>query len=319
MFYVTVVPGSYSDYPLKQNLAMPPLQLSPAALQQPPPPPPPHHVNSSARGSIKGTNQMLDYLENQVRGLDVGVPQMAPLVVQNMPPLQHYAQTQPPTAPPAGPYTSGPPSMLSALDEIGMRGLERRVITLPPIIQRVPSFNSRRGPGGGDGARGGPRMSSHSSGSTNRSGGGFPRDSRGHRNRDISPPRRSILRDYSDDSEWGDRRGKTPRRGNERGTSAERRRDGSRRSHDDLMVALRSRAARRERSYSPQRHKGSWSSDEEGSSRRKGGKGRDESENPPSYSSIEIEPSYGRRNYNSHSVRSAHKYWSRCTLSIFLV
>lgn len=289
---------------------MPPLQLSPAALQQQPPPPLPHHVNGSARSSIKGTNHMLDYLENQVRGLDVGVPQMAPLVVQNMPPLQHYAQAQPPPAPPAVPYTSGPPSMLSALDEIGMRGMERRVITLPPIIQRVPSFTSRRGPGGGDGARGGPRMSSQSSGSTNRSGGGFPHNSRGYRNRDISPPRRSILRDYSDDFESGDRRGKAPHRGSERGSSAERRRDGSRRSRNDLMEELRSRAARRERSYSPQRHKGSWSSDEEDSSRRKGGKGRDESENPPSYSSIEIEPgnSYGRRNYNSHSVRSTHKY-----------
>lgn len=269
------------DNPVQQNLVMPPLQ------QAPPPPPPPHHVSNSAHGSIEGTKQMLDYLENQVRGLDVGVPQMAPFVVQNMPPLQHYAQTQPPPAPPVVPYTPGPPSMLSALDEIGMRGLERRVITLPPIIQRGPSFASGRGRGGGNGARGGPRISSQSSGSTNRSSGGFPRDSRGH---------------------WGNRREKAQHRGNERASSAEKRRGGYRRSFDDLMEEVRSRAARRERSYSPQRHKGSWSSDGEDSSWRRGGNGRGESENPPSYSSIDIEPgnSYGRRNYN-HSVRCTHK------------
>uniref|UniRef100_A0AAQ6IDW1 Ig-like domain-containing protein n=1 Tax=Anabas testudineus TaxID=64144 RepID=A0AAQ6IDW1_ANATE len=275
--------GSYLDYPVKENLAMPPLQLSPTALQQQYLPPPPHHLN----GSAHGTNHVLDYLENQVRGLDVGVPQMAPHILQNMPPMQQYAQAQPPPAPPAVPYTAGPPSMLSALDEIGVRGVERRVITLPPIIQHAPSFSSRRGPGGGDGTRGGPRVSSQSSGSTNRSGGGFPRDRGGSRNRDVSPPRRSILRDYSDD--WESRRG----RASHRGSSAERRGDGSRRARDDLMEELHSRATRRD-----------WSSDEDDSSRRKGGKGRDESENPPSYSSIDIEPgnSYSRRNYNCHSA-----------------
>ncbi|KAM8748719.1 immunoglobulin-like domain-containing receptor 1b [Acanthopagrus schlegelii] len=305
--------GSYSDYPVKQNFAMAPMQLSPMALQQQPPPPPPHHhMNGSVRDSIQGTGQVLDYLENQVRGLDVAAPQMAHYGVQNMPQLQPQFQPQPASVP--VPYTPGPPSMLSALDEMGVRGLERRVITLPPIVQRVPSFTSRRGPGGGDGARGGPRQSSQSSGSTNRSGGGLPRNSRGYR--DVSPPRRGILREYSDDSDWDNRRGRAPNRNsrNERGSSGGRRDGGSRpraRSRDDLMEELHSRAARRERSYSPpQRHKGSWSSDEEDSSsrRRKGGKGKDWPEKPPSYFSIENQSGHGnsRRNYTHLSDRGSN-------------
>ncbi|KAG7238796.1 hypothetical protein INR49_030340 [Caranx melampygus] len=280
--------GSYSDYPVKQNFAMAPMQLSPMALQQQPPPRPPHHMNGSARGSVQGNNQVLDYLENQVRGLDV----MAPPSVQNMHPSQphHHLQSQPP--PPAVPYTPGPPSMLSALDEMGVRGTERRVITLPPIIQRVASFSSRRGPG--DGARGGPRFSSQSSGSTNRSGGGLHPDSRGrYRDRDVSPPRRGILREYSDDSDWDNRRGRAPHMGsrNERGSSGGRRGGGGSRprarSRDDLMEELHSRAARRERSYSPpQRHKGSWSSDDEDSSRQAGRKGKDWLEKPPATSPL---------------------------------
>lgn len=294
--------GSYTDYPTKQDFAMAPMQLSPIAFQQQPPPPPHHHhgVNGSLRSNGQGTNQVLDYLENRVRGLDVGALQIAPHTVQNMPPLQRQ-----PT-PPVVPYTPGPPSMLSALDEMGVRGMERRVITLPPIVQRVPSFSTRRGPAGGDVGR----MSSQSSGSTSRSGGGFPRDSRGYRERDVSPPRRGILRDYSDDSDWDNRRGRAPHKGsrNERGGSAGRRGGGSRprtRSRDDLMEELQSRAARRERSYSPPQHRrGSWSSDEEDSRRKKGGKGRDWPEKPPSYSSIELQS--GRRNYDRFSDRGSN-------------
>lgn len=294
--------GSYSDYPTKQNFAMAPMQLSPMALQQQPPPPP-HRVNSSVRGSTRGTGQVLDYLENQVRGLDVGAPHMAP--------HQHMLPLQPQPAPPAVPYTPGPPSMLSALDDMGVRGVERRVITLPPIIQRVPSFSSRRGPAGGDRARGGPRISSQSSGSTNRSGGGQHRDSRGYI--DVSPPRRGILRDFSDDSEWETRQARAPQRGsrNDHGGSAGRRGGESRprtRSRDYLMEELYRKAARRERSYSPpQPRKGSWSSDEEDSRRRKGGKGKDWIEMPPSYFSIQDQPvpSNDRRNYNRLSDRSS--------------
>uniref|UniRef100_A0A3Q1EP14 Immunoglobulin-like domain containing receptor 1b n=1 Tax=Acanthochromis polyacanthus TaxID=80966 RepID=A0A3Q1EP14_9TELE len=291
--------GSYADYPTKQNFPVSPMELSPMelapmALQ---PPPPPHHVNGSMHSSIQGTNPMLDYLENQVRGLDVVMPQMAP--VQNVHPLQPHPQPQ--VAPPAVPYTPGPPSMLSALDEMGVRGVERRVITLPPIIQRVS--------GSRDAARGGQRTSSRSSSSTNRSG--FPRDSRGYRDRDVSPPRRGILRDYSDDSDRDARRLREPHRGSRNDRGSSRRGGGSRqraRSRDDLMEELHSRAARRERSYSPPQHRrGSWSSDEEDSRRRKGGRGGDWSEKPPSYSSIEMQAgrSNGRRNYNHLSDRSS--------------
>lgn len=292
--------GSYSDYPTKQNFAMAPMQLSPMALQEQPPPPPVHHVN----GSVQGTSQVLDYLENQVRGLDVGAPQMAPHTAQNLPPLQAH----PPPVPQPVPYTPGPPSMLSALGDMGVRGVERRVITLPPIIQRAPSFSSRRGTGGEEGVRGGPRISSQSSGSTNRSVGG----PRGYR--DTSPPRRGILRDYSDDSDWDNRRGRAPPRGsrNERESSSGRRGGGGARprprSRDDLMEELHSRAARRERSYSPpQRRKTSWSSDEEDSGRRRGDKGREWPEKPPSYSSIESQHGHNniRRNYQRLSDRSS--------------
>ncbi|XP_034550124.1 immunoglobulin-like domain-containing receptor 1 [Notolabrus celidotus] len=297
--------GSYSDYPVKQNFAMAPMQQQPA-----PPPPPHHHMNNSVRSSIQGTNQVLDYLENQVRGLEAVPPQHAQYAVQNMPPLQPQPQYH--TAPLGVPYSPGPPSMLSALDEMGVRGVERRVITLAPIIQNAPSVSSRRGPGGRDGARGGARISSQSSGSTNRSGGGgLPRSSRGHR--DVSPPRRGILREYSDDSDWDNRRGRAPHKSsrNESRSSPRRGGSGSRpraRSRDDLIDELYSRAARRERSYSPpQRRKGSWSSDEEDSRRRKGGKGKDWPEKPPSYFSIENQSGHSniRRIYNRLSDRSS--------------
>ncbi|XP_038550844.1 immunoglobulin-like domain-containing receptor 1 [Micropterus salmoides] len=294
--------GSYSDYPAKQNNAMAPMQLSPMALHHQPPPLPQHYVNGSVHGSIHGTGQVLDYLENQVRGMDVGALQMPQYGVQNM--LQLQSQHRLPSQ--AVPYTPGPPSMLSALDEMGVKGVERRVITLPPIIQRVPSFLSRSGPGGGDGARGGP---SQSSGSSNRSSGGLHRNSRGYR--DVSPTRRGILRGYSDESHQENSRGRAPHRGsrNEREGSSRRRGGGSRpRSRDDLMEELHSRAARRERSYSPpQRRKGSCNSDDEDNRGRKGEKEKDWSEKPPSYRSLENHTgqSNGWRDYNHLSDRSS--------------
>ncbi|KAM8856196.1 immunoglobulin-like domain-containing receptor 1 [Spinachia spinachia] len=284
--------GSYSDYPTKHNFAMAPMELSPMALQHQPPPHP-NHVNGSVHSGHRGPGPVLDFLENQVRGLDMGAPQTVPYSHQNMLPLQ------PRMAPQAVPYTPGPPSMLSALDEMGVRGLERRVITLPPIIQRGPSFPSRRD---------GPRTSSQSSGSTNRRGG----DGRGYR--DVARPTQGILRDYGDDSEWENGRAGAPRgiSRNNGGGSSGRRGGGSRpraRSRDDLMEELRGTAARRERSYSPppQRRKGSWSSDEEDGGGRKGGRGKDWPEKPPSYFSIESQPgrSNGRRNYDRFSDRSS--------------
>ncbi|XP_074551630.1 immunoglobulin-like domain-containing receptor 1a [Halichoeres trimaculatus] len=296
--------GSYSDHTPKQNFAMAPMQLSPLALPQQPPPPP-HHVNGSVRSSVQGTNQVLDYLENQMRGLDVVPPPQAQYAAQNMPQFQPQPQYH--AVPPVVPYSPGPPSMLSALDDIGVRGVERRVITLPPIIQPA-----HRGSGGRDGPRGGARLSSQSSGSTNRSGAGLlPRGSRGYR--DASPPRRGILREYSDDSDWDNRRGRAPHRNSRNDSRGSPRRGGSgsrprARSRDDLMDELYSRAARMDRRYSPPlRRKGSWSSDEEESRKRKGGKGKDWPEKPPSYSSIEGQPgpSNIRGNYHRLSDRSS--------------
>ncbi|MEQ2212916.1 hypothetical protein XENOCAPTIV_006807, partial [Xenoophorus captivus] len=300
----TCFPASMSDYPTKQNISMTPMHLAPMAPQQQQPPLHTQYmVNGSLRSSIQGANPMLDYLENQVRGLDVVPPQIAPHTVRNKPHLQ------PQPSPPAVPYAPGPPSMLSALNEMGVKGMERRVITLPPIIQHVPSFSSRRDHAGGDRARGYPRMSSQSSGSTNHSGGGPQRDGHGYKSRDDPLPRQGILREYSADLDWDNRRGRATPRGsrNERGNSAGRRGRGSRpriRSRDDIMEELHSRTARRERSYSPPRlRKGSWSSDEEVSSRRTRRKGKDWPEKPPSYYSTEVQPS--RSNYDRLSVRSS--------------
>lgn len=298
MYFVVLVPGSVSDYPVKPNFAMAPIQLTPMTLQQQAPPL--QQYNSSLRTNVLGNKQVLDYLENQVRGLEVGVPQMAPQAVRNMASLQ----TQP--SPPVVTFTPGPPSMLSALDEMGVKGVERRVITLPPIIERGPGFSSRRGNSGGDGARAYPRMPSQSSSSTNRSGGGLHR---GYR--DVDPPAQGTLRDYSDD--WDNRRGRAPHGGsrasrNERGSSGGRGEGGSRprtRSRDDLLEELRTKSSRRERSYSPPQHRGgSWSSEEEDSSRGNGGRGRDWPEKPPSYFSIDPGRDNRRRNYDRLSVRS---------------
>lgn len=282
------------------------MQMSPMALQQPhyasppPPPPPHHHMNGSVQSSMYGTGQVLDYLENQVRGMDIPLhPQSVRHSGRNMP--QPHLQPQP------VPYTPGPPSMLSALDELGVQGMERRVITLPPIIQPAPSLSSRRGPDRGRG--GAPLLSSQSSGSTSRSVGALPRNTRGYR--DASPPRRGILREYSDESDWESRRGRAAHR-DSRNSSA-RRAGGSRpraRSRDDLMNELYSKAARREKSYSlPRGRRGSLSSDDEGSSRRNGGKRRDWSEKPPSYFSIENQQGRSSRNYSHISVRPTHHHW----------
>ncbi|XP_077392773.1 immunoglobulin-like domain-containing receptor 1 isoform X2 [Festucalex cinctus] len=277
--------GSFSD-PGKQNFAMAPMQLSPVMLPQQPAPP--HHLN----GSLQSNRHVLDYLENQVRGLDVP---MHP--VQNVPP--RAVPPQPP--PPVVPYTPGPPSMLSALDEMAVRGTERRVITLPPIVQRVASFSSRRGRRGGEPDRGGIRFSSQSSASSNPSGRSIQQQ---RRYRDHSPPTRGNLRDYSDDSDRDGRQG----RGNRR-TWREQSRSGSRprtRSRDDLMEELRSRSTRREKSYSPPRRKGSWSSDEDDSGRRRAAGGKDWPEKPPSYSSVESQ--HGHANDRRNHIRlSQHK------------
>lgn len=301
--------GSFTDYPVKQNFAMTPMQLSPMALQQQPPPP--HRGNGSIHHSIHGNGQMLDYLENQVRGLDAGPQQASPHGVQYMLPLQPQVQPQP--VPTPVPYTTGPPSMLSALDELGVQGVERRVITLPPIIKRVPSFSSGRGDAGRDRVKGGPLLSSQSSGSTNRSARGLPHSSRGYRD-GSPPPRRGILRDYNDESDLESRRGRTPQRESwkQRGALGRMRGSGSglRSRSRDLMEELHTRGTRRERSFSPpRRRKESWSSDEEKGGK-KWSKGKDWVEKPPSYFSIQHQRGHSnnQKNYHQFSVSQTHQF-----------
>ncbi|XP_016422109.1 immunoglobulin-like domain-containing receptor 1a isoform X2 [Sinocyclocheilus rhinocerous] len=72
-------------------------------------PPPGVHGN----GSAHGTYPVLEYLENQVRGMDVSSPLLQP---QPSIPLQHLPPA-PQHMPQRVPFSAGPPSMLSALDD----------------------------------------------------------------------------------------------------------------------------------------------------------------------------------------------------------
>ncbi|XP_030643038.1 immunoglobulin-like domain-containing receptor 1b [Chanos chanos] len=296
--------GTVSEYPTKQNIPMAPMALPPP---QAAPPVMYHGVHSngsrqsSMRSNMQGTNQMLDFLESQVRGMDVGAPVLQPQPVpsqymaaplQSVPPQHMTLPAQPVSQ--AVPFSAGPPSMLSALDEMGVQGVERRVIQLPPIVGRGLSLNSRRGTGR---SRGGPHRSSQSSGSSNRTGR--------YRDNSRREPRRGILRSYSDESDWEDRHRERSSSGRRGGSGAERGRPLAR-SKDELLEELERYVPRRDRSYSPPRHRGSWGSDEEYSDR--GGaqsQRRDWPEKPPSYFSIDLKPGPIRRGNDRYSDKSS--------------
>ncbi|KAM4630417.1 immunoglobulin-like domain-containing receptor 1 isoform 2-T2 [Polymixia lowei] len=256
--------------------------------------PPPHSAYSMPPASVHGnntpagTNQMLDYLESQVRGMDMASPLLQPQPAppphhQQMPPPPHLQQMPPPPhlqqMPPSQhmplsvPFSAGPPSMISALDDHGPN--ERRVITLPPIGEQQsgripPPAPKTRPPSSSDSSRSG-----YSHRRDNRGGGGG-----GGARRYPSPTRsRGIPRSYSEESLDG--RGRSgPRGGMGRPRS---------RSRDDLFET-RSRG-----NYSPPASRrsggGSWSSDDEDSSRRGGGGARRGgggwTEKPPSYTEYE--------------------------------
>lgn len=284
-----------TEYSGKQNIPMGAMPLPPPQPgYQPGYPPgmaPSFHGNemppSMHGGSAQGTHHALDYLESQVRGMEMGTP-----LLQQAPPPQHIPP--PPQHMPQGvPFSAGPPSMLSSLNEMGVQGVERRVIQLPPIVER-PGSNPRNGPGPR-----GPRPPSNSSGSSARPGGRRPGP------RDLSPPRRGILRSYGEDSDFEDRRrGPGPGPGRVRS-----------RSRDDILGDLHRAAPRRDRSYSPPRRRGSWSSDE-GSSRRGGGgggggaRGRGDPwpEKPPSYNSIDVHPGRRPNNARNGGARNNERY-----------
>ncbi|XP_051797331.1 immunoglobulin-like domain-containing receptor 1a isoform X2 [Acanthochromis polyacanthus] len=267
LLYAGSVSGK--SIPLKP-MPLPPPQSSAYSM-----PPPSVHGNHTPAN----TNQMLDYLESQVRGMDVN----SPLLQSQPPPPPHMQQIPPPVqhVPVNVPFSPGPPSMLSALDD---GPAERRVITLPPIreqqLGRIPPPA--------------PKTRPPSSSESSRSGFGR-RDERGGSSgrRYPSPPRsRGLPHSYSEESLDG--RGRSRSRG-----GADHPRS---RSRDDLFDS-RSRG-----NYS---RRGSWSSDDEASSRRGGGGGGGRRggggwvDKPPSYTEYEPGQKPGARRNERYSDRSS--------------
>ncbi|XP_042349121.1 immunoglobulin-like domain-containing receptor 1 [Plectropomus leopardus] len=260
-------PGSVSgkSIPLKP-MPLPPPQSSAYSM-----PPPSVHTPANS-------NHVLDYLENQVRGMDM----TSPLLQSQPPPPQHMQHMPPPPQHmPAGvPFSPGPPSMISALDD---GPTERRIITLPPIREtsRIPPAA--------------PKTRPPSSSESSRSGFGR-RDERGAAGRRYPSPTRSrgIPRSYSEESLDGRSHGR-PHGGMDRPRS---------RSRDDLFDS-RSRGH-----YSPPASRrsrgGSWSSDDEMSSRRGGGRrgGGGWVDKPPSYTEYEPGQKPGARRNERYSPRS---------------
>ncbi|KAG7482568.1 Immunoglobulin-like domain-containing receptor 1 [Solea senegalensis] len=267
-------PGSVSgkSMPLKA-MPLPPPQSS--AYSMPPPPSIGTHTPSN-------TNHMLDYLESQVRGMDMNSPLLQP------PAPPHMQQMPPPTQHMPGPvpFSPGPPSMISALDD---GPVDRRIITLPPIREQKPQ--NRMPPSA-------PRTRPPSSSESSRSGFGR-RDDRGPPGRRYpSPPRsRGIPRSHSQDSLDG-RSYNGPRGGMDRPRS---------RSRDDLFDS-RSRG-----NYSPpasrRPRQESWSSDDEDSSRRGGAGGRRRGggygDKPPSYTEYEPGQKPGARRNERYTDKSS--------------
>lgn len=218
---------------------------------------------------------------------DLDVPLPSPSNEQPPPPGHHMQQVPPPPQhhmPTSVPFSPGPPSMISALDD---GPAERRIITLPPIreqqLGRIPPPA--------------PKTRPPSSSESSRSGVGR-RDERGAAGRRYpSPPRsRGIPRSYSEESLDGRSHGGA-RGGMNRPRS---------RSRDDLFDS-RSRS-----NYSPPGARrprgGSWSSDDEDSSRRGGGGGRRGGggwvDKPPSYTEYEPGHKPGGRKNERYSVRN---------------
>ncbi|KAI5106970.1 immunoglobulin-like domain containing receptor 1b precursor, partial [Silurus meridionalis] len=295
--------GSFSDHSSKHTIPM--AQMAGPPLQPVPPMMLSNHVqaNGSVHGSVYNNNQILDFLENQVRGINGEAPVLQPAthyVATHLPPQQVAHQPQhmhnvPPMQPitQSVPFSTRPPSMLSALDEMGVHGVERRVIQLPPIVGRAPSLTSRRGPRE---TRAVPRHSSQSSGSSNRTG----------RNRDNSrypgTSQHGILRSYSDESDWNDRRlGRSS--GEHRGDRDSQRSRSYVRSKAELIKELERQNPQRERSYSPTPEGDFWSSEEEDDGNRRVSRSRDRAwpDKPPSYSSIEIQPRHSKRTSERNS------------------
>ncbi|KAF3832831.1 hypothetical protein F7725_026496 [Dissostichus mawsoni] len=265
--------------------------------------PPPHSsAYSMPPPSAHGTqtpNHMLDYLEGQVRGIDMASPLM-----QSQPPPQHHMQHMPPPhmqqmppphmmqqMPPSHMMQQMPPPHMQQMPPPQHMSQHRRVITLPPIREQPPARTAPPAP------RTRPPSSSESSGFGRR-------DERGPvGRRNVSPaPSRGITRSYSEESLDGNRRS------GPKGGMVLRSR-----SRDDLF----DNRSRGNHSPPASRHsrRGSWSSDDEGGSSRRGGGGGGRRggggggggwvDQPPSYSEYEPGKKPGaRRNehYSRHTV-----------------
>nr|XP_020464781.1 immunoglobulin-like domain-containing receptor 1 isoform X2 [Monopterus albus] len=290
-------PMLYSGSVSGKGIPMSPMPLPPpqsSAYSMPPPSVHSNHANANNK-------QMLDYLESQVKGMDMTSPLLPlqpppphhmqqipppPHHMQQIPPPPHHMQQMPPPpqhAPITIPFSSGPPSMISGLDD---GPTERRIITLPPIREQYQGRIPPPAP------RTRPPSSSESSGFGRR-------DNRGSGSRRYPSPARSrgVSRSYSMDSLDGQSRS-GGRGGMDRPRSH---------SRDDLFD---SRSIGKY-SIPASRHsrQGSWSSDDEGSSRRRGGGrkggGGGWADKPASY--IEYEPGQkpGARRNGHHSDKSS--------------
>ncbi|XP_031162125.2 immunoglobulin-like domain-containing receptor 1 isoform X1 [Sander lucioperca] len=278
-----------------KSIQMQPMPLPPPHSSAYSMPPPSVHGNHTPANS----NHMLDYLESQVRGIDMASPMLQsqpppphhmqqmpppPHHMQQMPPPPHHMQQMPPPQhrPMTIPFSPGPPSMISALDE---GPTERRVITLPPIREQQVRIQPPA-----------PKTRPPSSSESSRSGF-VRRDDRGSAGRRQPSPARSrgVSRSYSQDSLDGRSRS-GPQGGMDRPRS---------RSRDDLFDN-RSRG-NYSAPASQRSRRGSWSSDDEDSSRRGGGTrgGGGWVEKPPSYREYEPGQKPGSRRNERYSDKSS--------------
>nr|XP_014353060.1 PREDICTED: immunoglobulin-like domain-containing receptor 1 [Latimeria chalumnae] len=271
---MTALPTNYYPPPnqfMPPNHFVPPNQFPPPAHYQPP------------------SNTVLEYLEKEVKGLNPIQP------VKN---TVHFEGSE-----------RG--SMVSSLNE--MRDVERRVIHLPPIVERVVSSqrssNTSRARSFDSGHRDNvaedldnvPRRQRSGEGSwSNRSRNSSRPASRDRRQRggsgrsprrDQSPPRR--WHNYSDESDYDDRRGRSNYRRPRNSSSRSPDRRPRYRSADDLSLERNNRRGDR----SPTGRRGSWSSDDAFDGWR---------EKPPSYRSVEIKPG-SRRNGGVNSERGSSR------------
>ncbi|KAM4744138.1 immunoglobulin-like domain-containing receptor 1 [Anableps anableps] len=262
--------GSVSgkSIPLK-SMPLPPPQSTGYSM----PPPSVQGTHNSAN-----TNQMLDYLERQVRGMDVTSP-----LLQSTPPSHMQQMPPPPQNMTVNvPFSPGPPSMISALND---GPVDRRIITLPPIREKQsgrPSAPKTRPPSSSESSRSG--FSRHDERGVS-GGRRYPSPSRS----------RGIPRSYSEESLDG-RGHSRSRPGMDRPRS---------RSRDDLFDS-RSRG-----NYSPpatRRSRGSWGSDEDSSSRRGASGGRRGGgwpDKPPMYTEYEPGQKPGPRRNDPYFDKSS--------------